>query len=76
MRAPPAAVNTTSGVRRATAVSQARMKASPAPMPSEPPMKAKSCTSTVVSTPRIEPTPMAMASSRPVFLRAAVRRLE
>ena len=44
MRAPPEAANSTSGRFFSSAVSKPRMIASPAAMPSEPPMKAKSCT--------------------------------
>ncbi len=44
MRAPPEAANSTSGQAFSTAVSRPLMMASPAAMPSEPPMKSKSCT--------------------------------
>jgi hypothetical protein len=47
MRAPPEAANSTKGVRLSTAVSSPLITASPAAMPSEPPMKSKSCTPTV-----------------------------
>ena len=49
------------------------MKLSPAAMPSEPPMKWKSCTITTAGTVRISPTPIATASRSPVVLRAEVR---
>ena len=42
IRAPPAAVKQISGTLRATASRAALMKASPAAMPSDPPMKVKS----------------------------------
>ena len=44
MRAPPDAANMMNGVPRSTAVSSPVITASPAAMPSEPPMKSKSCT--------------------------------
>ena len=47
MRAPPEAMKRTKGVLRCTAARIAAMIASPAAMPSEPPMKAKSCTAMV-----------------------------
>jgi hypothetical protein len=74
MRAPPEAANSTHGVPRATAVSMPVMIASPAAMPSEPPMKPKSCTTTVVSSPSTGPTPTRTASCMPVLARASLRR--
>ena len=47
MRAPPDAANMMNGVCRRTAVSRPVITASPAAMPSEPPMKSKSCTAIV-----------------------------
>ena len=44
MRAPPEAANMMNGVPLSTAVSRPLITASPAAMPSEPPMKSKSCT--------------------------------
>ena len=55
MRAPPAAVKQTMGQPRFTASRAAAMKASPAAMPSDPPMKAKSCTMTTAGVPSISP---------------------
>ena len=46
MRAPPEAANSTNGAGASTAARMAVMIASPAAMPSEPPMKAKSWTAT------------------------------
>ncbi len=50
MRAPPAAVKATMGTPRLAASLAAAMKPSPAAMPSEPPINAKSCTSTTAAT--------------------------
>ena len=44
MRAPPEAANRMNGAFFSTAVCKPLMTASPAAMPSEPPMKSKSCT--------------------------------
>ena len=44
MRAPPEAANKMHGQPFSTAVSNPLITASPAAMPSEPPMKSKSCT--------------------------------
>ena len=74
IRAPPAAVKTTRGQFRSTAARAAAMKASPAAMPSEPPMKVKSWTMTTAGVPSSSPKPMAMVSRRPLALRAAASR--
>ena len=51
MRAPPEAANMMKGVPFSTAVSSPLMTASPAAMPSEPPMKSKSCTAITTGSP-------------------------
>ena len=51
MRAPPEAANKTNGQPFSTAVSRPLIIASPAAMPSEPPMKSKSCTPMTVASP-------------------------
>ena len=50
------------------------MKPSPAAMPSEPPMKAKSCTMTTARAPPIVPRAIVTVSFAPVALRAAASR--
>jgi len=50
------------------------MKASPAPIPREPPMKLKSWTMTTAGSPRMFPKAMAMESCSPVALRADFNR--
>ena len=51
MRAPPEAANTMKGDFFSTAGSSPRTIASPAAMPSEPPMKSKSCTAMTTPAP-------------------------
>ena len=55
---------------QANRTSAAVMKASPAAMPSEPPMKAKSCTMTTEVRPPILPKAASMQSSRSTFRRS------
>ena len=74
MRAPPEAANRMKGVPRSTAVSKPLMTASPAAMPSEPPMKSKSCTPIVTGRPSSLPKPSLTASFMPVLVRASFRR--
>ncbi len=74
MRAPPEETKSTKGDFRCTAVRMAVMIASPAAMPSEPPMKAKSCTAITMGRPSSVPVPARMASSAPVFCRASLSR--
>ena len=62
------------GVPRSTAVSRPLIPASPAAMPSEPPMKSKSCTATTTGSPSSLPRPSLIASLRPVLVRASLRR--
>ena len=68
MRAPPDAANRMNG--RALVESRPRAAvtiASPAAMPSEPPMKSKSCTATVTGMPSSVPSPTLIASCMPVL---------
>ena len=58
----------------ATAASAPAMIASAAAMPSEPPMKSKSCTAATSGTPSTVPAPSMTASSSPVFAFAAFSR--
>lgn len=51
MRIPPPHAKMMKGVPREAAVSSPVTTASPAAMPSEPPMKPKSCTATVTARP-------------------------
>ena len=74
MRAPPAAVKHTIGQPRSIAARAAVMKPSPAAMPSDPPMKAKSWTSTTAYSSCMRPKPIDMTSLVPDALRAEVRR--
>ena len=71
MRAPPEAANRMKGVRCSAAWVRPVITASPAAMPSEPPMKSKSCTATVAAMPPIEPAPTITASFSPVLRRAS-----
>ena len=74
MRAPPDEMKKMKGVFFSTALRMAVMMASPAAMPSEPPMKAKSCTAIVTGKPSSSPTPAWMESSTPVLVRASLMR--
>ena len=74
MRAPPDAANMMKGVLREAAVSSPQITASPAAIPSEPPMKSKSCTAAVTGRPSSLPNPTFTASARPVLFLASLRR--
>ena len=85
MRAPPDAANMMNGVCRRTAVSSPVITASPAAMPSEPPMKSKSWTAIVTIWPSSRPMPTFTASCKsglgagifqPVGVTALVAKLE
>ena len=62
------------GVPFSTAVSRPLITASPAAMPSEPPMKSKSCTPITTGRPSSLPKPSLIASLVPVLVRASLRR--
>ena len=74
IRAPPAAVNTTSGDLWLTAVSAALSRALPTAMPIEPPMKLKSCPAQTVARPNMSPCTTSIASCSPVLRRASLMR--
>jgi hypothetical protein len=74
MRAPPEAVNTTSGQSRLIASRAAAMKPWPAACPSEPPRKPKFCTRTMAARFLIRPWAIDMASISPVDARAEFSR--
>src|SRR4029453_3777612 len=74
MRAPPEAAKMMNGVPLSTAVSSPLITASPAAMPSEPPMKSKSCTPITTGKPSSLPKPSLMASLVPVLARASLWR--
>ncbi len=74
IRAPPAAENTTSGRRVATARSAAATMALPTYMPIEPAMKPKSCTATTTGVRSTSPSATSIASASPEACRAARRR--
>ena len=71
IRAPPEAQNRTSGSRSATARSQARAMRSPVPVPSDPPMNAKSITPSIAGWPSMRQTPITTDSVSPLFAIAA-----
>ena len=62
------------GVCRRTAVSSPVITASPAAMPSEPPMKSKSWTAITTGKPSSLPSPSFTASLRPVLVFASFSR--
>ena len=62
MRAPPEAVNMMKGDLRFTASVMPVMMASPAAMPSEPPMNSKSCTAATTCLPSSRPAASFTAS--------------
>ena len=74
MRAPPEAAKRTKGVFLSSAVSAPFRNASPACMPSEPPMNSKSWTAITVGEPSTRPNPTLKASRIPVFARASLMR--
>ena len=74
MRAPPDEMKKMKGVLFSAAFLMAVTMASPAAMPSEPPMKAKSCTATVTGKPSSSPVPAWMQSSTPFLVRASLMR--
>jgi hypothetical protein len=74
MRAPPEPAKSTKGVFLSSAVSAPLMKASPAAMPRDPPMKPKSCTAMVIGRSSTRPKPTLNASCWPVLVRASFKR--
>ncbi len=72
--APPEAANRMKRRLPSTAGSRPVMIASPAAMPSEPPMKSKSCTPMTTVRPSRLPMPSFTASCKPVLVRASLRR--
>ncbi len=76
MRAPPEDGNTTRAAFWASASLAARTRASPTPVPIEPPMKPKSNTAATAGTPPTVPCATTMASPRPDFDCASRRRSE
>ena len=67
MRAPPDAEKRTSGRLSAIACSHARAMRSPVPVPSDPPMNAKSITPSIASCPPILAVPITIDSVSPVL---------
>ncbi len=67
IRAPPDAEQMMSGRRSAIACSHARAMRSPVPVPSEPPMNAKSITPSITGMPPIVAVPITMDSVSPLL---------
>ena len=74
IRAPPEQQTITSGSRRSSARSAARVMISPTTTPMLPPMKPYSMATTAASIPSIRPTAESAASRRPVAARPASSR--
>ena len=74
IRAPPEADTISRGTRLAMASSIARVSFSPTTEPMLPPMNANSNTAIDTGCPPMRPRPVMTASSRPVLLRALLRR--